>query len=228
MNHLSLIVKREYLNKVKNKSFIIMTFLTPLIIVGIFTLVAYLTSLNNSDLREINILDESNLFSTSFKSNEAIKYNFIKKKSLEEAKKTSEESKIYGLLYIPKTNTLEEIAESTIFYSEDTPSLGVIDDIEDIIRDEANKLRLLQENIDVQKIADLRIRVTTKQETYKGEKTSKLGAGLKLGFGGLAGYMLFMFIIVYGNMIMRSVIEEKTSRIIEVIVSSVKPILNSY
>src|SRR5690606_39211302 len=57
-----------------------------------------------------------------------------------------------------------------------------------------------------------------------GEKTSKIDSYLKLAFGGAAGYLLFMFIIIYGNMIMRSVIEEKTSRIIEVIISSVKPI----
>ena len=65
--------------------------------------------------------------------------------------------------------------------------------------------------------------VDTNLETFQGEETSKLGSGLKLVFGGIAGYLLFMFIIIYGNMIMRSVIEEKTSRIIEVIVSSVKP-----
>ena len=60
------------------------------------------------------------------------------------------------------------------------------------------------------------------QESFEGEKTSKMDSVVKLVFGGLAGYLLFMFIIIYGNMIMRSVIEEKTSRIIEVIISSVK------
>ena len=62
MNHLQLIIKREYLNKVRNKSFIIMTFLSPLIMVLIFTLVAYLSQLNNEAVTTINILDESGLF----------------------------------------------------------------------------------------------------------------------------------------------------------------------
>lgn len=224
MNHLSLIVKREYLNKVRNKSFIIMTFLTPLIMVGLFTLVAYLSNLNSNDVREISILDESGLYTNSFENTASIKYSFVSGLSLSQAKKASEESNDYGLLYIPKTDDVKELANATVFYSEDSPSLGVMDDIEDIIRDEANKTRLSQANIDINKIEELRIRVNTKLETFEGEKTSKLGSGLKLAFGGLAGYILFMFIIIYGNMIMRSVIEEKTSRIIEVIVSSVKPV----
>ena len=62
MNHLSLIIKREYLNKVRNKSFIIMTFLSPLLMVGIFSLVAYLSQLNNDKVRTISVLDESGLF----------------------------------------------------------------------------------------------------------------------------------------------------------------------
>ena len=93
-----------------------------------------------------------------------------------------------------------------------------------MIAEKANALRLKEAGIDAEGIKKLRIRVRAKQETYQGQETSKLGSILKLGFGGAAGYLLFMFIIIYGNMIMRSVIEEKTSRIIEVIISSVKPI----
>src|SRR5690606_24987605 len=77
--------------------------------------------------------------------------------------------------------------------------------------------------IDSETIENLHLNVNATQETFQGMETSELGAGLKLAFGGLAGYLLFMFIIIYGNMIMRSVIEEKTSRVIEVIISSVKP-----
>jgi ABC-2 type transport system permease protein len=97
-------------------------------------------------------------------------------------------------------------------------------DIEDAIEDKANIMKLKEAGMDPELISALRIKVSTKLETFGGEKTSKLGSGLKLIFGGIAGYLLFMFIIIYGNMIMRSVIEEKTSRIIEVIISSVKPI----
>ncbi len=224
MNHLKLIIKREYLTKVRNKSFIIMTFLSPLIMIGIFTLVGYLSQLNNDKVRIINVLDESGLFVSQFESTANLKYERIESLSLEQAKAKTEKSGDYGLLFIPNNDNIDELAKSITFYSEDSPSLGTIDDIEDAIREKANTLKLKASNFDAAQIKALRVAVDTKLETFRGEETSKLGSGIKLIFGGAAGYLLFMFIIIYGNMIMRSVIEEKTSRIIEVIISSVKPV----
>ncbi len=223
MNHLSLIIKREYLTKVRNKSFIIMTFLSPLIMVGIFSLVAYLSQLNNDKVRTISVLDESGLFVHQFEDDNNLKFNTLTDISLEEAKKATELNGEYGLLFIPKKTSIDELAKSITFYSEDSPSLVVMGDIERTIRSKSNTLKLEEAGFNAQQISDLRVDIETKLETFAGEKTSKLGSGLKLIFGGIAGYLLFMFIIIYGNMIMRSVIEEKTSRIIEVIVSSVKP-----
>jgi len=223
MNHLFLILKREYLNKVRNKSFIIMTFLSPLILVGIFTLVAYLSNINNDNVRTITILDESQLFVDQFEDTESIDYKQVSDISLAEAKKLAETSEYYGLLYIPKTQTIDELANKITFYSEDSPSLTIMGDIQNAIEDKVNTEKLQEAGIDSKKIEELRIKISPNLETYAGQETSKLGSGLKLIFGGLAGYLLFMFIIIYGNMIMRSVIEEKTSRIIEVIISSVKP-----
>lgn len=224
MNHLSLIIKREYLTKVRNKSFIIMTFLSPLIMVGIFTLVGYLSQLNNDKVRVISVLDESGLFAEQFESTDNLKYERVDELSLSEVKKITEENGNYGLLYIPNNSNIDELAKSITFYSEDSPSLGTLDDIEDAIQEKANTMKLTEAGIDAARIKELRVRVNTRLETFKGQETSKLGSGIKLVFGGAAGYLLFMFIIIYGNMIMRSVIEEKTSRIIEVIISSVKPI----
>jgi len=224
MNHLPLIIKREYLNKVRNKSFIIMTFLTPLIFVGIFTLVAYLSSLNNSDVRVISVLDESGLFTEEFKSTDNLTYKYVTGKTLEEAKAAAQKDENYGLLYIPKTDSIASLEHAIRFYSEDSPSITVLDNVEDILYTRVNALALSEAGIDSEVIDKLRIRVKANLETYKGEETSEIIGLSKLIFGGLAGYLLFMFIIIYGNMIMRSVIEEKTSRIIEVIISSVKPI----
>ncbi|RDK84763.1 ABC transporter permease [Marinirhabdus gelatinilytica] len=224
MNHLQLIIKREYLTKVRNKSFIIMTFLSPVIMIGLFSLVGYLSQVNNDKVRIINVLDESSLFASQFEDTDNLKYNRLESLSLDQAKAKTEKSGDYGLLYIPKNENIDELAKSITFYSEDSPSLGTIGDIESAIRDKANTIKLNASNYDAEKIKELRVKVDTKLETFKGEETSKLGSGIKLVFGGAAGYLLFMFIIIYGNMIMRSVIEEKTSRIIEVIISSVKPI----
>ena len=223
MNHLSLIIKREYLTKIRNKSFIIMTFLSPLIMVGLISLVAYLSQLNNDTVRTISVLDESGLFLNQFEDDENLKFQMITDVSLEAAKKSAEEEEIYGLLFIPKIDSIEQLSEAITFYSEDSPSLTVMMDIERKIEAKANSLKLKEAGFNAEEIKNLRLNINTQLETYGGEETSKLGSGLKLIFGGFAGYMLFMFIIMYGNMIMRSVIEEKTSRIIEVIISSVRP-----
>jgi len=200
-----------------------MTFLSPLIMVGIITLVSYLSQLNNDTVNTIEVLDESGLFIDYFEDTENLKYKFITGVALIDAKYASEKSNNYGLLYIPKTANIEAFSEAITFYSEDSPSLSVMGAIENTIEDKVNTLKLEQAGIDSELIKELRININTKLETFAGKKTSKLGSGLKLAFGGFAGYLLFMFIIIYGNMIMRSVIEEKTSRIIEVIISSVKP-----
>ncbi len=224
MNHLSLVIKREYLTKIRNKSFIIMTFLSPLIMVGIFALVAYLSQLNNEKVRVIDVLDESGLFAGYLEGNENMSFQMISEQiSLEEAKKNISESEDYGLLYIPSTETIAGLEKNIVFYSEDSPSLTLMRDLENTLESRANTLKLEEAGYDAATIKALRLNIRPKLETFAGEETSKMGSGLKLIFGGAAGYLLFMFIIIYGNMIMRSVIEEKTSRIVEVIISSVKP-----
>ena len=224
MNHLSLIIKREYLNKVRNKSFIIMTFLSPLIFVGIFALVGYLSSINNDNIREISIVDNSGLIANNFKNTATEKFTVLDNITIEDAKIVASKGRTYGVLFIPKTTKLQDLASATTFYSKEAPSLSIIRDIENTIESHVNTAILEQANIDADKIKAMRIRVSTHQETFEGKETSKADAVAKLIFGGAAGYLLFMFIIIYGNMIMRSVIEEKTSRTIEIIISSVKPI----
>ncbi|WP_435579624.1 ABC transporter permease [Gilvibacter sp.] len=224
MNHLPLIIKREYLNKVKNKSFIVMTFVSPLIMVALIFVVAYLSQLNNESSKTIAVLDETGLFIDKFENTDNTKYEILTGVSLDSAKVKVERAEQYGLLYIPKVNSMDQMADQVTFYSADSPSLLLISKIEDRIGSLATDSRLAEAGMDAEKIRDLRVRVRTNLETFKGEETSKMGSVVKLAFGGIAGYLLFMFIIIYGNMIMRSVIEEKTSRIIEVIISSVKPI----
>ena len=223
MNHLGLITKREFLNKVKNKSFILMTFLSPLIMVGVITLIVYLTQLNNDKVRTISVLDESNLFVNEFVSEGNTKYDILQSVDVDTAKKIVQEAENYGLLYIPKGDNIDAIADKIKFFSEESPSLIVMAKIEDKIEEKARNIKLKNSGLDPILVNKLKVKINANLETFEGEKTSKEGSFLKLAAGGAAGYLLFMFIIIYGNMIMRSVIEEKTSRIIEVIISSVKP-----
>ena len=224
MNHLPLIIKREYLTKVKNKSFIVMTILSPIIMIALIALVAYLSQLNNNKVKTISVLDESGLVKDIFQDTESTKYHLLENITLDDAKKIVEESEGFGLLHIGKNDDIKELSNSVNFYSEDSPSFSIMESLESKIEKRLRELKLRQEGVDIDKINAANINIEIGQESYSGEKTSKIDNIFKLIFGGLAGYMLFMFIIIYGNMIMRSVIEEKTSRIIEIIISSVKPV----
>ncbi|MFB9057165.1 ABC transporter permease [Mariniflexile ostreae] len=223
MNHLPLIIKREYFTKVKNKSFIIMTFLSPMIMIALITFVAYLSQLNNDSLRVISILDESGLVEDVFENTEGLSYNRLTGLSLEEAKTLVLETSGYGLLHIENQEDLKELSHHIKFYSEESPSISVISNLESKLDYRLNNLILEKKGVDIEIIKNSRMHVNIAQENFAGEKSSKIDSIVKLIFGGAAGYLLFMFIIIYGNMIMRSVIEEKTSRIIEIIISSVKP-----
>jgi len=224
MNHLSLIIKREYLTKVRNKSFIVMTILSPLIMIALIAVVAYLSQINNNKHRTIAVLDESGLVSDVFTKTNNISYEILSGISLDDAIDQVKAKEEYGLLYIPNNSEIEFISDHIKFYSEDSPSLSIISDLESKLENKLTDVKLQLDGVDLEKIRMSRTNISISQESFTGETSSKIDNILKLSFGGISGYLLFMFIIIYGNMIMRSVIEEKTSRIIEIIISSVKPI----
>jgi ABC-2 type transport system permease protein len=144
--------------------------------------------------------------------------------SLETAKELTKAKEDFGLLYIVKSNDTTSVLSGVQFFSDESPSIGIMNSLEEKIEKKLEDTKLINNGVDIEQIEASKTNITIAQETFTGEKTSKIDSYLKLAFGGAAGYLLFMFIIIYGNMIMRSVIEEKTSRIIEVIISSVKPI----
>lgn len=223
MNHIPLIIKREYLSKVRKKSFIIMTILSPFILAAIPLIIGYLTTLNKDTVKSIYILDESDFLSDSFQSNDQTIYTKLVEIDLESAKILANQEQADGLIYIPN-NSLEFVADLIKFYSEESPSLSFISSLEYKIENKLSELKLQNEGIDLSLIDASKINVSINQESFEGVKTSKTGSIMKLSFGTFSGLLLFMFIMIYGGMVMRSVIEEKTSRVIEVIISSVKPI----
>ena len=223
MGHLRLITEREYLNKVTNKSFILATFLTPLIITGIIMLLMYLMSVNNDTVKVISVVDNTGYFTNSLVSSDDLKFEFINDFDLEEAKLISKTKADYGLLYIPNYRDLNQIADSTMFISEDAPSMSIISRIEGRIEKVLTNKNFENVGLDIEKINKSKIYINLYQESFEGEETTKMDGLVKVIFGMVLGMLLYIFIFAYGSMIMMSVIEEKTSRIIEVMISSVKP-----
>ncbi|RKS45086.1 ABC-2 type transport system permease protein [Gillisia mitskevichiae] len=224
MNNLKLIIQREYLARVRNKTFIVMTFLSPLILVGMFSLIAYLSMLNNSETHTIAVKDDSGLFKGEFENKEEIDFVDVSSISLEDAKLLVKEKEYYGVLYIPNNQDNVALAKSILFFGKEAPSIGILRQIERTISKNLTTRELISRGLDISQIKAAEAQVDIRIENFQGERTSKMSNYIKMIFGGAAGYLLMMFIIIYGNMVMRSVIEEKTNRIIEIIISSVKPI----
>ena len=218
MKQLWLIIKREYITKIRNKSFIIMTFISPLIILILGILIGYLTDINNNSQKNIIVFDESFVFFKTFKNTKNINYQYTNQGNIEDIKAQAFQKHIYGVLYIPKN--IQEIQ----FFSDETPSINFVENLTNQLENAIFYQNLQNQNISLESITSAKEKINIDLQNFLGEKSSKLANWLKLIFGGASGYLLRMFIVVYGNMIMRSVIEEKTSRIIEIIVSSVKPI----
>ncbi|MEI6864773.1 ABC transporter permease [Flavicella sp.] len=225
MEKLKLIIYREFLTKVRNKSFIVLTFLSPFLIIAIGLLIAYLTKVNDSGLKEIVIINNSKLdFSTELYNTETVHYIDLKKVGLVQSKALVEKGTYDGLLYIPKMeHGLKELSESIYYYSLEAPNFLLIRNIENKVANILKFRHLELNGIQAETIKEATYTISIQQVDFSGGISSKLGSSLKIGLGMAAGYLIMMFIVIYGTSVMRSVIEEKVSRIIEVIISSVKP-----
>ena len=223
MNKLPLIIQREYLAKVRNKSFVIMTFLSPILMVGMIVLIAYLTQINDSEKRVVAILNESSFFKSEFENGSRVSYVNFKDLELATAKDSTRSMGFSGLLYLPEAESLQSVAVNSTFYSEEAPSTMVVDAIERVFQENLRKIRLNEIGVTDDQFEAVSEAFEIQTSTYSGKISLKGINEIKAFFGAAFGYLIMMFIIIYGGFVMRSVIEEKTSRIIEVIISSVKP-----
>ena len=221
MNNIGLIISREYLSRVKKKSFIIMTFLAPLIFVGIFGLIFWLSSRGGEE-KTIEVLDESEMFSETFVSDDNQTFVYVDA-PLDSAKKHVETGLIDGLIYIPELTDLSQ-PEGVAFYAPGNPSISLVRSIESKIEGEIENVKLLRSGLTQEVLNSLKadidiqsINLTSSGEEKESSSTSATAVGY------VAAFMIYMFIFIYGAQCMRGVIEEKTSRIVEVIISSVKP-----
>ena len=149
MSKLKLIIQREFIAKVRNKSFIMMTFLSPILFVGMGFLIYFLTQKNDENIKEIAYVDNSGMFSKEdFKDTKSIKYADYTSFGTEATKKKVEEGAYYGVLLIPKQDSLELLATSIEFYSKDAPGMSVISSLENKIEQKIRNEKLHSFGID--------------------------------------------------------------------------------
>ena len=226
MSIISLIIKREFIAKVRNKSFIVMTFLSPLLFVGIAMFVGYLSSMK-ADTRQIAIHDETGRFVNEFlaknKPSEEYNYQDVSAIDLPTLKKSIEDEAYEGVLFIPKAKNNAALENEIQFISNESPSISFIEKTQDVIAKKMTLANLEAAHLDTLAIHQAEAKVAINLKKASGEQSLKGLNEIKIAIGGAFGYLIMMFIIIYGNMVMRSVIEEKTNRIIEIIISSVRP-----
>jgi len=219
MNKIWLIIQREYLVRVRKKSFIIMTLLTPILFAALMVVPALIASSSAfKEDKNIQVLDQSKLFGNKLKSTEKIKFQLIDTDSLN-ARKDFEKSKNYALLVIPKM-TIENpqgfklIGKKNVSFDVEN---YLEDELERIIRDE----RMVALNIKREDLEKTKAKVKISTETQEGKESS---SGVIYIVSFLGAILIYMSVLLYGVQVMRSVIEEKTNRIVEVMISSVKPV----
>ena len=226
MSIISLIIKREFIAKVRNKSFIVMTFLSPLLFVGIAMFVGYLSSMK-ADTKQIAIHDETGQFVNEFltKNKNSEEYNYLDVSAIDlpTLKKSIEDEAYEGVLFIPKAKNNASLENEIQFISNESPSISFIEKTQDIIAKKMTLANLEAAHLDTLAIHQAEAKVAINLKKASGEQSLKGLNEIKIAIGGAFGYLIMMFIIIYGNMVMRSVIKEKTNRIIEIIISSVKP-----
>jgi ABC-2 type transport system permease protein len=222
MSIISLIIKREFIAKVRNKSFIVMTFLSPLLFVGIAAFVGYLGSLK-ADVKQIAIHDETGIFMNEFKNSEEFHYLNMSTVDMKVLKDSLVSESFEGLLFIPKVDDYNTLQNKVQYLSNDSPSINFLGETEDVMAKKITQLNFEKAKLDTLAIQKAQAEVNIKVAKSSGEESLKGLNEIKIAIGGAFGYLIMMFIIIYGNMVMRSVIEEKTNRIVEIIISSVKP-----
>lgn len=221
MNKILLVIKREYLTRVRKKSFIIMTIAAPLLISAFYGIIIYFAI--NRDIGEsekrIYVADQSGAFMAKLTSKETIKFVYGPQPDEKNTKIFLETENYYALLTL-SDSSLKKIDLIAI----DQPSLTTVDYIENQLADVLKQRKLERIGVtpsQIEEVNDINIKISTAKATDKGDESSSAAANSAIGL--VTALLIYMFIFLYGVQIMKGVIEEKVNRIVEVIISSIKP-----
>jgi len=222
MNKISVIIKREYLTRVRKKSFIIMTILAPLLMAGFIILIPLMMVSGDKDYKKIAVIEEgSNIFENVIPDTKDEDFVYLKNVNKNEFLKTFEADGYYGVLYI-----VPEAINSPIIYSKKQPAIGLLDHISGSLEKEIERKKLQNYNIENLDSILKQIRTNVNPVTNIVDEsggTTETSTGIAMVLAYIGGFLMYMLVFMFGSQVMRGVIEEKTSRVVEVIVSSVKP-----
>ncbi|MEN6589020.1 MAG: ABC transporter permease, partial [Proteiniphilum sp.] len=232
MNTLGLVIQREYSTRVRKKSFIILTLLMPLLMVALSLLPLWLSTLNDGSVKNVAVIDQTGIYAPLLKSTDLYQFRIIGEQ--EENKAESRlGNDLFAILHI--TGDLHENPRAVSITSEKQIPQELQAMIERTLNEKVTRQKLdalsRSDNIDSEAIA--RVRSIVEEGSAVSLKTMRLGGDgsvsetsteLATIIGLMFTILIYMFILMYGNMVMQAVLEEKKSRVVEVMVSSVKPV----
>ena len=223
MSKISLIIEREYLTRVQKKSFILMTILSPVIMVVLIFAPIWLAQLSSDETRQIAIIDQTGLYKDIFQDSEEYQFTYTQG-TIDQSAMRDGESQPYAYVII-KSNLLNDPSGMTIYSQKQITTsceLAIISQMEDFLKNE----KLLSYNIpDIKRMieeSDINLQVDTIRLEEDGAET-QTSSEMVMVIGMAMTLIIYMFLMLYGGQVMSSVMQEKTNRIVEVMVSSVKP-----
>ncbi|NSW45187.1 MAG: ABC transporter permease [Bacteroidales bacterium] len=221
MKKIKLIIYREYITRIRKKSFIVMSLLGPILMAALFVVPVWVTSLEDEEDKLIAVVDSSHLFRQLLPETEKIHFLYLENYSLEKAEKEMTKNHYYAVLYIPSSILSSPIVTLS---SPKQPSLSLRMHIISSLKSQIESFKLIKKNIDPEVIQSVKtdVKVGVVKLNDDGTREEK-SSDMQMILGFIGGLLIYMFIFMYGAQVMRGVIEEKTNRIVEVIISSVKP-----
>ena len=222
MNKTAIIIKREYLTRVRKKSFIIMTILAPLLMATMVIMIPVLMLSGDKDYKKIAVVEEkTGIFKNIIPDTKNEKFIYLDGANINDLITTFENAGYFGVLYLSP-----DALNNPIFYTKKQPDIGLLDHISGSMKKELERQKLLTYNIQNLDSILTQIRTNVKVSTKLVDetgKTTETSTGISMALAYICGLLMYMLVFIFGSQVMRGVIEEKTSRVVEVIVSSVKP-----
>lgn len=217
---LKLIILREYLSRVKRKSFIITTILVPLLMIALSLAPAAVMLFSSPENRYIAVVDETGIIAPRLESNDEVKFALVNQ-NLDSLRADED----YDAILVIDNNAIKDPAESIRLYSRGAPAMQTGAYINSQIENAIEDIRLEEYNIEniKQILADVHVDFELATIRIDKEEDTATSVGLSYAIGLVLDMMLYMFILIYGQMVMNSIIEEKNNRVLEIVVSSVKP-----
>ena len=223
MNNINLIIGREYWTRVKSKMFLITTFLAPIAIVVIYGVLIYLVTRGSDKVKNISIVDNAGITDNIDLERNNLKFT-IEDRSLEEILESYKEGTIDGVVELPPLDSSMKKYD-IIYHSDEALALDEMGSIERLFRKGVRDFKIQAFGIDMERISliDTDISIDPRNVVETEKEISSYTSMVSSGLGGAVGFILFMVIMIFGSQVMRGVNEEKINRIVEVLISSVKP-----